>query len=68
MPILKIIELVGVSAEGSDAAVREALTEAAKTIRGITDVSVVGVECIVRDNEIAEWRATVRLSFPVERG
>lgn len=68
MGIVKIIELIGISSEGSDAAVREALQEAAKTIRGITNVEVVRVDCVVRDNLIAEWRATVRLGFPVERG
>lgn len=67
MSIIKIIELVGVSTEGSDGAVREALREAARTIRGIDSIEVVKTECLVRDNQIAEWHATVRLAFPVER-
>ena len=68
MSIVKIIELVGISEHGSDHAVAEALSEAAKTIRGISHIQVARTECVVRDNVIAEWRATVRLSFPVERG
>ena len=67
MGIMKIIELVGVSKESSDRAVREAVYEAGKTIRGISHIEVTRVECVVSENDIVEWHATVKLRFPVER-
>ena len=36
MPVTKVIEVIGTSDQGSDAAVREAVTAAGRSIRGIT--------------------------------
>jgi dodecin len=66
VPVTKIIEVIGSSAEGSDDAVREAVTAAGRSIRGISNVEVVSIECEVADGAIARWNALVKIAFPVE--
>jgi flavin-binding protein dodecin len=66
MPVTKVIEVIGTSDQGSDEAVREAVTAAGRSIRGITAVEVISVTCDVEDGNIARWKALVKLSFPVE--
>jgi dodecin len=66
MPVTKVIEVIGSSAEGSDDAVREAVTSAGRSIRGISNVEVVSVNCEVADGAIARWSALVKIAFPVE--
>ena len=65
MAVTKIIELVGSSKQGSDAAVQAALAEARATLRNIKALDVVSVG--LRGEDLDEWRAHVRVSFLVER-
>ena len=65
MPVTKVIEVIGSSAESSDDAVRNALAEARRTLRNIKAVDVVSVG--LRGDDLDEWRALVRISFLVER-
>ncbi len=65
MAVTKIIELVGSSTEGSDAAVLDALAEARKTLRNIKAIDVVSVG--LRGDSLGEWRAHVRISLLVEQ-
>ena len=65
MSIVKVIELVGSSAESSDDAVRNALAEAQRTLRNIKAVDVVSVG--LRGPALDEWRAHVRVAFLIER-
>ena len=67
MPVINTIELEGVSPESWGAAAREALREAAKTIRGINRLEVVSTGTRVQDNRIVEYRTQVRLYFAVEQ-
>jgi flavin-binding protein dodecin len=64
MAVVKIIELVGSSKQGSDDAVKQALAEAQKTLRNISGVDVVSVG--LRGDNLDEWRAQVRIGFLVE--
>jgi flavin-binding protein dodecin len=66
VPVTKVIEVIGSSDQGSDAAVREAVTSAGRSIRGITHVDIVSVTCDVEDGGVVRWNALVKLSFPVE--
>jgi len=68
MPVKKIIELVGISPNGWEEAARNAVKEAAKTIRNITSVHVERYTAKVQRNRIVEYRALVRIAFTVERG
>jgi dodecin len=67
MPVINTIELEGVSSESWGEAAREALREAAKTIRGINRLEVVSTGTRVQDNRIVEYRTQVRLYFAVEQ-
>lgn len=66
MTVVKVIELVGNSPKSWEDAARNALTEAAKTVRNIGGMDVINQTAIVRDGEITEYRANVKISFAVE--
>ena len=66
MPVINTLELEGVSSKSWGDAARVALQEAAKTIRGINRLEVIGTGTTVRDGKIAEYRTEVRLYFTVE--
>ena len=65
MAVTKIIEVVGSSPDGSDAAVKAALEEARSSLRGIKAVDVVSTG--LRGDNLDEWRAHVRVAFLIER-
>ncbi|MGH2718786.1 MAG: dodecin family protein [Actinomycetota bacterium] len=66
MPVINTLELEGVSAESWGGAAREALSEAANTIRHIRRMDVIATSTTIRDGEIAEYRTQVRIYFEVE--
>lgn len=66
MGVYNTIELEGVSNESWGDAAREAIKEASKTIRHISKMDVLGTACSVKDNQIVEYRTSVRLYFEVE--
>jgi len=68
MPVINTIELEGVSDKSWGDAAREALKEAAKTIRGINRLEVLNTSTRVDGDRIAEYRTEVRLYFTVEAG
>ncbi len=65
MAVTKIIEVVGSSSEGSDAAVKAALDDARISLRNVKALDVVSTG--LRGDDLNEWRALVRISFLVER-
>src|SRR3712207_3727274 len=58
---------MGVSDESFDDAVRQAVKEAAKSIRNITGVEVIKSTAQVEGDEIFEFHVTVRMAFAIER-
>jgi flavin-binding protein dodecin len=66
MPVMNTIELEGVSSTSWGDAAREALREAAKTIRGINKLEVVSTGTDVADGKIVAYRTQVRVYFTVE--
>ena len=66
MPVIKVLELVGVSDKSWHDAVVNALTEASKTVRGITGVDVINTTARIKDGRIVEYHANVKFAFPVE--
>ena len=67
MPVINMIELEGVSEASWGEAAREALREAAKTIRGINKLEVVSTGTDVKDGRIVGYRTQVRLYFTIEQ-
>jgi dodecin len=66
VPTINTIELEGVSDRSWGDAAREALREAAKTIRHINRLEVLGTGTEVEGSEIVRYRTQVRLFFEVE--
>ena len=66
MAVTKVIEVIGSSTESSDDAVRQALTAAARSVRGIRKIEVVSTTCEVTDGQVSRWDVLVKLQFPVE--
>jgi flavin-binding protein dodecin len=65
--VAKIIEIVGSSTKGWEDAVQVAITEASKTIKGITGLEVVDMTGKVDPSgKIELYRATVKIAFGVQ--
>jgi flavin-binding protein dodecin len=64
--VINTLELEGVSSKSWGDAAREALREAAKTIRHINRLEVLGTGTRVEEGQIVEYRTQVRLYFEVE--
>jgi hypothetical protein len=67
MAVVKIVELVGSSPVSWEEATKNALAEAAKTIRGIKSIYVKRCNAKVEKNKIVEYRAVVKIAFVVQR-
>jgi flavin-binding protein dodecin len=67
MAVIKTIDLVGVSNESWRDAAQQALTDAAKTLRGIEGMDVLETSAVVEGNEIKEYHTHVRIKFRIER-
>lgn len=66
MHVAKVVELVGQSNESWFHAVEQAVAEAAQTIEHISGVEVYNLTANVRDGNITEWKANVKLAFAID--
>ena len=64
--VYKIIELTGSSSNSSDEAVRNALTKAGTTIRGMRWFQVLESRGHIENNRIDHWQVTVKVGFTLE--
>ena len=66
--VAEVVEIVGSSNKSWEDAVRVALNEAAKTIRGITGIELTDMTSRVDPStgNITEYHSTIRLAFGVE--
>lgn len=62
-----ISEIVGTSNEGIDAAVRNGIAEAAKTLRNLDWFEVKEVRGHLENGVVADWQVTIKLGFRLER-
>jgi len=67
MAVVKIIELVGSSPKNWEDATKNALAEAAKTVKNIKSIYVKSCKAKVENNKIVEYRANVKIAFVVQR-
>jgi flavin-binding protein dodecin len=67
MSVVKIIELIGESPNGWEAAMKEVVAEAHKTLRGITRIGVKEFDVRLRDDKIEVYRVRAEVSFRLER-
>ena len=64
--IVKVTEVIAQSEKGFDDAVRSAVKEAAKSVRGIKSIWVKNFQCSVEGDQIVEYRVNAKISFVVE--
>jgi flavin-binding protein dodecin len=62
-----ISEIVGTSNESVDAAVRNGIAEAAKTLRHLDWFEVKEIRGHLANGEVADWQVTIKLGFRLER-
>ncbi len=65
MAVAKTLEIISSSTESIETAVRDGIAKAAETVQGIQEDWVQGTKAVVRDNKVAEWRVTLRITFIV---
>ena len=68
MSMVKVIELSAQSAQGYEDAVRQAVERVARTIRNIRSVWVKEFEAVVENDQVTQFRVTVKISFLLEEG
>ena len=66
MPIVKVIEVIASSTNGIDDAIREAVTEASKTVRNIDSVYVEDIKAHVKDGKVTTFGCVCKISFRVD--
>jgi len=67
MAVVKIIELIGSSPKNWEEATKNALTEAALTVKNIKSIYVKSCKARIENNQIVEYRALVKIAFVVQR-
>ena len=67
MPVVKVIELIGESPDGWEDAMRNVITEAQKTLRGITRIGAKEFDVRMHDDKIQLFRVRAEVSFRLER-
>lgn len=65
-PVVKVVELVGISNDSWSDAARSAVATASETIRNITGVDVVRSTATVRDGLIYEYHVDLKVAFVVD--
>lgn len=66
--IYKIIEVVGCSPKSYQDAIHNAVTEAAKTLKGLAWFEVGQMRGGIKDGAISEYQAIVKIGFRVIEG
>jgi flavin-binding protein dodecin len=62
----RVIEIVGTSPDGTDAAIRNGISRAAKTTRGLDWFEVVAVRGDIEDGGIAHFQVTLKVGFRLD--
>jgi dodecin len=64
--VYKLIELVGSSPKGYDAAVANAVERAGQTVRNMRWFEVVSSRGHIDDGKIAHWQVTIKVGFTLD--
>lgn len=63
---IKVIELIGVSQESFEDAVRRAVGRASASLDGVNGIEVVKFSAKITDKQISEYHANVKVAFVVK--
>ena len=61
----KIIELVGVSEESIQQAIRNAVTRASQSLKGLDWFEMTGVQGLVKDGKVNQFQVSVKVGFRI---
>jgi flavin-binding protein dodecin len=64
--VYRVTEIVGTSPDGMDAAIRNGLTRANKTLRNIDWFEVVSVRGHLEDGDIHHFQVTLKVGFRLD--
>ena len=64
--IYKKLELVGSSPDGLEAAVKNALTRAHKTVRNMRWFEIAETRGYIEEGKISHWQVTLKVGFTLE--
>lgn len=64
--IYRVVEIVGSSPDGVDAAIRSAIARASQTLREIDWFEVVSVRGHVEDGAVGHFQVTLKVGFRLE--
>ena len=65
--VYKKIELVGSSPKSIDAAVKNAISRAEKTIRNMRWFEVTETRGCIENNKVDHWQVTVKIGFTLDK-
>jgi len=65
MSVLKVIELMGNSAESFEKAVENVIAQASKTVHNIKSVYIQDMQVSVDNNKIVQYRVTTKVAFEI---
>jgi dodecin len=66
MAVAKTIEIISGSTEGIEAAIRDGISKASESVKGIEAAWVKDTKVVVRDDAVTEWRVTLAVTFIVD--
>lgn len=66
MPVIKVIEVLGVSDKSWEDAATRALKGATNTVRNISGLEILSQTAKVKDGEISEYHSTCKVAFRIE--
>lgn len=65
MPIMKVIEVLANSEKSWEDATKKAVKQASKSVKNIKSVFVQSQSAVVNNDEIAEFRVNLKITFEV---
>ena len=64
--VYRIVEIVGTSPDGVDAAVRNGVKRAGRTLRNVDWFEVTEIRGHLQEGEIADWQVGIKVGFRIE--
>ncbi len=66
MPVIKVIEVLGVSDKSWEDAATQALKGATNTVRNVSGLEIISQTAKVKDGAISEYHSNCKVAFRVE--
>ena len=64
--VYRIVEIVGTSPDGVDAAIRNGVKRAGRTLRNVDWFEVTEIRGNLQEGEVADWQVGIKVGFRIE--